>query len=130
MPQSGIAGPSRSAFFASRLFLRLFLSYVSIVCAAFVLYSAFVVTEGAARNVASRVRSSIIIRDLYLNLKYAGRTVDLTEPYNSIQELKSARSTASNIGIYDVLLFLSGDPRVFSSSVSPSRGGASPANWA
>jgi AraC-like DNA-binding protein len=135
---------SQKAFFASRLFTRLFLSYVSIVCLAFALYSAFVLSEAAVRNradserharlkleefsnelesqileakgVASRVRSSLVVRDLYFDLKYAGRPADLTGPYNCIQELKSARAIASNIGIYDVLLFIYGDARVFSSA--------------
>lgn len=135
---------SQKDFFASRLFIRLFLSYVSIVCAAFVCYSVFVLSEAAVRNradaerharlkleefsnelesqmleaksVASRIRSSLIVRDLYFDLKYAGRPADLAGPYNCIQELKSARAIASNIGIYDVLLFISGDARVFSSA--------------
>jgi AraC-type DNA-binding domain-containing proteins len=130
--------------FANRLFRRLFLSYVSIVAAAFLCYSAFVLSEGAvrsradaerhgrakleelstffesqlleARNAASRIKSSIAIRDYYMGLRYAVRSEGLVQPYQCIQELKSARSAANTIGIYDVLLFISGDDRVYSSA--------------
>jgi AraC-like DNA-binding protein len=144
MRRRGNEGRPQGDFFASRLFLKLFLSYASLVIAAFACYSAFVIWEGSirakadaarrselkleefanaiesqlldARNVASRVNSSPIIRDLYLNLKYAGRPADLSAPYRCIQELKSARATASNIGIYDILLFIQGHQRAYTSS--------------
>jgi len=137
-------GAPRTTLFSSRLFTRLFLSYAAIIAAAFLCYTAFVLYDAAvrgradsmrryrlelqeiangmeaeildARGVASRIRSSPFIRDLYLSLKDRDKATDPWTLYKSSAELKSARGTPANTDIYDVLLFLYDDRRVYTSA--------------
>jgi AraC-like DNA-binding protein len=131
----------RKKYFSSRMFIRLFLSYIAIITVAMTVYTSVILHETSsanksdmtryytlkqqelknvfesyimeARNATSRVKASQIIRNLYINMTASSKSVDPYTLYQSITELSSARSVNGNTNIYDMLLFLTGDYRVY-----------------
>ncbi len=131
-------------YFQSKIFLRLFLSYVAFIAIATILFSLLSVYVSSvtmkeqatqlytlklqevknmmdsqfedAKNIASRIKTSQIIRSMYISLTDVDKTADTYTLYQSINEMNGARSVSGNISIYDILLFLNDDRRVYSGS--------------
>lgn len=134
----------KNTYFTSKLFLRLFFSYIAIITVFFTIYTTVILFETSsankvntsryyelkleelknmfegnildARNVVSRIKSSQIVRNMNIEMSEPDKSIDPYLLYQSINEFRSARALSNNINLYDILLLRTGDYRVYSST--------------
>jgi AraC-type DNA-binding domain-containing proteins len=134
----------KKTYFNSKLFLRLFLSYIALITVFFTIYTMVILYETSvssranisryyelrlqelknlvegnivdARNVISRIKSSQIIRNMYIEMSEPNKSIDPYMLYQSINEFRSAQALSSNNNIYNILLLRTGDYRVYTST--------------
>lgn len=128
----------------SRLFVRLFLSYISIISLFFSLYSAFAMfqyhaaykedlkreyelkakTIGnsldfellSAQHIVSSINSSVTLRSLYSTLAVEGEVINSYMLYQSLQELKNIKASSNNYGIYNIILLFKDYNKAYTAS--------------
>ena len=129
-------------YFKSRVFKRLFFSYIIIISLCFSIYSAMAIYEtsvlnkerkntyyevmskeisnfwdnqlSAARTIASRLNSNTYIKKMYMNV--GNENADPYTAYQVKNAITTAKTSSNNLNIAEVMLFLNDSKRVNASS--------------
>lgn len=128
----------------SRLFVRLFLSYILIISLFFSVYSVFAMLQYReayrenmrqeyklkaeamgnamdfellnAQHIISSINSSATLRELYSSISVKDETLNSYLLYQSLQELKSIKASSNNYGIYNIILLFKDYDRAYTAS--------------
>ncbi len=125
----------------SRIFMRLFLSYVVLIVAFFAVYTYSIITKSrsvyresveqtfqqktdalsnwvdlqllGAQNIISSINNSETIKALYNRIYVEKRPVDSMMFFRVQAELKNFKASSNNLGIYSVLLNFKGEKKAY-----------------
>ncbi|MBP3543281.1 MAG: hypothetical protein J6J86_03535, partial [Lachnospiraceae bacterium] len=128
----------------SRLFVKMFLSYILIISLFFSMYSVFAMLQYreayredlrreyelkaetignaldfellSAQHIVSSINSSVTLRNLYSTLAVEGEVINSYMLYQSLQELKNIKASSNNYGIYNIILLFKDYDKAYTAS--------------
>lgn len=128
----------------SRLFVRLFLSYILIISLFFSVYFIFAMLQYraayrenlkreyelkaesignaldfellSAQHIVSSINSSVTLRNLYSTIAVEGEVLNSYMLYQSLQELKNIKASSNNYGIYNIILLFKDYEKAYTAS--------------
>ena len=132
---------SAPSYFRSRVFIRLFLSYVAIIVVFVAFYCAWYVrsyashqsdlamreaqqqTEAlgtlmdqqllAAQSLCAAVNASTSCREIFQTAYIERKTIDSMQLFRVLDELKRIKTSSNNMNVYNLLLSFQGDNKVY-----------------
>ena len=128
----------------SRLFVKMFLSYLLIISLFFSMYSVFAMIQCreayredlrreyelkaetignaldfellSAQHIVSSINSSVTLQNLYSTLAVEGEIINSYMLYQSQQELRNIKASSNNYGIYNIILLFKDYDKAYTAS--------------
>jgi len=148
---------TESRLIKSRLFVRMFLSYIIMISLLFAMYSVFAMLQQreaykedrkreyelkaatvgnavdfeilSAQHIVSSINSSVTLRNLYSTLVVQGGSINSYMLYESLDELKNIKGSGANSGIYNIVLLFNDYDKAYTASTVIQMDGNYTSEW-